>query len=73
MLTTTEVMKQLDAPYQTVVSWIKKGLFPGARRIETPRGSYWEIPASDLQDFQRPQIGRPPKPKEGKSKGRRKE
>ena len=63
MLTTNEVMRQLDAPYQTVVSWIKKGLFPGARLEESPRGPVWYIPASDVERFERPPMGRPPKAK----------
>jgi hypothetical protein len=68
MLTTSEVVKQLDAPYQTVVSWIKKGLFPGAKLEETPRGPVWLIPSSDLESFERRPMGRPRKPKEEKAK-----
>ena len=69
MLTTNEIMQRLEAPYQTVVSWIKKGLFPNAKREETPRGPVWYVPAGDVEAFERPPMGRPPKPK---PKGRRK-
>lgn len=68
MLTTAEVMRQLNAPYQTVVSWIKKGLFPGARLEESPRGPVWYIPSSDVDKFERPPMGRPRKPKAKKKK-----
>ena len=63
MLSTGEVVKRLNAPYQTVVSWIKRGLFPGAKLEDTPRGSVWLIPASALESFVRPPMGRPPKSK----------
>jgi len=62
MLTTNEVMERLEAPYQTVVAWIKRGLFPGAKQEETPRGPVWVVPLSAVENFKRPSMGRPPKP-----------
>ena len=62
MLTTSEVMQRLDAPYQTVVAWIKKGLLPGAKREDTPRGPVWMVPASSVINFEPPKMGRPRKP-----------
>ena len=62
MLTTNDVVKQLDVPYQTVVSWLKRGLFPGAFQEDSPRGPYWLIPAVAVEKFERPAMGRPPKP-----------
>jgi hypothetical protein len=74
MLTTTEVMQRLDAPYQTVMAWIKKGLLPGAKREDTPRGPVWMVPASSVINFKPPKMGRPRKPLgELKGKPRRRE
>jgi hypothetical protein len=73
MLTTGDLVKQLGVPYQTVVSWLKRGLFPSAVQEESPRGSYWLIPANAVTNFERPAMGRPRKPlEELKNKPRRK-
>jgi hypothetical protein len=61
-LTTAEVAERLGAPERTIRLWCKQGLFEGARSVETPRGPYWMIPAAALKTFQRPSMGRPPKP-----------
>lgn len=72
MLTTTEVMEKLDAPYQTVISWIKKGLLE-SKREETPRGPVYYVPQSAVENFNAPKRGRPQKPlSELKGKPRRK-
>jgi hypothetical protein len=62
MLTTNDVVKNLGVPYQTVVSWLKRGLFPGAVQEDSPRGVYWLIPAVAVENFERPAMGRPRKP-----------
>ncbi len=41
--------------------WCKQGRLQGARTIDTPRGSYWLIPESALKNFEKPELGRPPK------------
>jgi len=52
-----------DPPaHSTVKRWVAQGLFPGA--FIHPLGNVWAIPRAALNDFQRPQLGRPPK-KEG--------
>lgn len=62
-LTTADVAERLDRPERTIRLWCKQGLFSGARAVDTPRGSYWLIPASALKGFQEPPRGRPAKPK----------
>ena len=66
MLTVREVAEKLDANpgtvrIRTVRLWCKQGRFPNAYTEETPFGSYWKIPESDLKNFQPPKIGRPKK------------
>ena len=66
-LTPTEVAERLKVSVITVRLWCRRGLFPHAKSIETPRGSYWEIPEGDVKDFNQPSMGRPPKPKNEKA------
>lgn len=49
MLTTTEIMRKLNAPYPTVIGWIKKGLLAGATQQDTPRGPVWMVPADVVE------------------------
>jgi hypothetical protein len=73
MLTTIEVMERLNAPYQTVISWIKKGLLE-SKREDTPRGPVYYVPLSAVETFTEPKRGRPRKPlSELKGRPRRKE
>ena len=75
-LTTSEVAERLNAADRTVRLWCKRGLFPNAFEQQSPRGSYWLIPASDLSGFTPPPMGRPKKAAPangaGKKKGGRK-
>jgi excisionase family DNA binding protein len=59
-LTVAEVATLLDVAVPTVTLWCRQGRFPGAWKaagIRTP----WLIPAGDLDDFIRPDLGRPVK------------
>jgi Helix-turn-helix domain len=60
-MTSKQVAERLDVAHSTVRAWCNKGLFPNATRHETPAGSYWTIPESDLKGFKQPQAGRPSK------------
>jgi hypothetical protein len=67
MVTTGEARSLLKArgiaaPYQTLVRWVRGGLFPGAQLDETPRGPVWMIPAEAVARFEPPKKGRPVKP-----------
>ncbi len=62
-LKASEVAKQLKVKHVTVRAWLKRGLFPNAKLEETIAGKIWLIPKSDLEDFQLPAMGRPPKVK----------
>jgi hypothetical protein len=65
MLTTQQIAEEFGVAYQTVMAWIYKGFFPNAEKEETPRGSYYKIPRSDIRNFTPPKKGRP---KKGESK-----
>jgi hypothetical protein len=61
-LTTKEVSEQFGVLDATVRLWRRRGLFPHAYELKTPRGAVWMIPEGDLKEFQLPKkTGRPPK------------
>lgn len=59
MLTTREFADHFNVAYTTVMTWLKKGLIPDAKRVDAPRGPVWEIPATVTKTFSPPKIGRP--------------
>lgn len=61
-LTTREVAELTGAGESSVRMWCKKGRFPNAESLDTPRGPVWLIPETDLQGFEKRERGRPPKP-----------
>lgn len=62
-LTTSQVAKRLNVSPITVRLWCRQGKFANAYEEETPRGMVWLIPESDLDNFEHPKTGRPPKVK----------
>lgn len=66
-LTVTQAAERLNVAAITVRKWCKRGLFQHAYLHETPLGALWMIPESDLENFDPPKMGRPPKAKEEKS------
>ena len=46
---------KMKRDYRTILSWCDKGLVPGARRITSVVGEYWDIPVEAL-------TMEPPKP-----------
>ncbi|MDQ5837220.1 MAG: helix-turn-helix domain-containing protein [Acidobacteriota bacterium] len=58
-LTTAQVAERLNVAQPTVKLWCRQGRFPNAKLEETPRGPVWQIPESDLADFEPPKMGRP--------------
>jgi hypothetical protein len=62
-LTTSQAAARLDVAQPTVKLWCRQGKFPNAELLETPRGPVWQIPETDLKNFQPPKMGRPPTPK----------
>jgi hypothetical protein len=61
MLTTAQFAEHYQVAYTTVMTWLQRELIPGAKRVPTPRGEVWEIPAAALQAFTPPKQGRPKK------------
>ena len=61
MLTARQFAEAISKPYPTVMSWLQTGRVPGAHLVETPIGSYYEIPADVLKGFEPPKRGRPGK------------
>jgi hypothetical protein len=62
-LTTAQVAERFGVAQVTVNVWCMRGKFPHAVREETPRGPVWKIPEGDLENFEPPKMGRPPKAK----------
>ncbi len=74
-LTITQAMERLqargvDVARRTVASWVEQGMFT-KRLVETPAGHYWVIPAREIESFEPPKPGRPPKPKPEQSNGKK--
>jgi excisionase family DNA binding protein len=61
-LTAAQVAERLNVGRSTVNLWCRQGRFPGAHMENSPVGSYWIIPETDLKGFKPPTLGRPPKP-----------
>jgi hypothetical protein len=51
----------INAPYQTLVRWVRGGRFKGARLEPTERGPVWRIPLKSVDAFIPPTPGRPRK------------
>jgi excisionase family DNA binding protein len=71
MLTTKEFAAEVNAPYTTVMQWIKDNRIPEAMFDDTvPRGGVWYIPQAVVKRFlneaSRPRRGRPKKVLEDK-------
>jgi len=61
MITVREAAERLDAGQSSVRMWCAEGKFPNAEPLETPRGSVWVIPETDLDGFEKRGRGRPAK------------
>jgi hypothetical protein len=79
MLKISEVAERIGAKASSIRVWLsdpeeREKRFPGARKEETPIGSYWLIPETALENFSMGTPGRPRKLKEdkGAKQGKRK-
>ena len=61
MLTMSQAAERLGVGRSTVNLWCRQGRFPNAESREEVIGPVWYIPESDLENFQQPKMGRPPK------------
>lgn len=57
-LTTKDVAERFGVLDATVRLWRRQGLFPRAYEEQTPRGTVWRIPETDLDGFAPPKRGR---------------
>lgn len=57
-LTTKELAERLNTAERVARRWCEENRFPNARKEQSPRGDYWLIPESDLENFQKPIRGR---------------
>jgi hypothetical protein len=71
-LTTTQAAERLGVGASTVRLWCVQKRFKNARQLETPRGSVWMIPESDLTGFDLPERGRPATKAKANGAGRKK-
>ena len=68
MLTAKKFAERAGVTYPTIISWLKKGLVPGAELVtESPHGAYWQIPATSLDKVEKQKPG--PKPTKKTKKG----
>lgn len=67
-LTTSQVAKELDVTPATARLWCRRGLFPNAYAMDTPRGVVWMIPRGDLKGFEPPKPTGRPSTKKGSKK-----
>jgi hypothetical protein len=72
MLTAKEFAERAKVSYPTVIKWLRDKVIPEARKIETPRGEYWEIPVSALALVFKRKPGPKPGTKQKKKRVRRK-
>ncbi len=63
MYTAREIAETMGEPLTKVRRWLRFNLFPNQELREDSISRYWVVPASDLDAFQKPQIGRPVKKK----------
>jgi hypothetical protein len=59
-MTAKQFAAKMEINYRTALNWLDAGLVPGAERIVSPIGEYWQIPETSLK-MERPKTG--PKPK----------
>ena len=69
MLTTKQVLellaeKGISVSYPTVALWVREGKFEGAERRDEARGAVWYIPRKSVENFKKPEMGRPSNKKE---------
>lgn len=55
-MTTKEFAQQMKIDYRTALNWLRAGIVPGAKLIETPGSGYWDIPSSATA-MTRPKTG----------------
>jgi hypothetical protein len=70
MLTIREVSEITGASASSIRVWLsdeekRAQRFPNARKEDSPIGSFWLIPESDLKGFEARKRGRPLKPDSG--------
>lgn len=58
--TAKEIAEKFKVEKISVQKWIQRNLFPNAYKENVaPFGEIWYVPASDIENFERPQRGRP--------------
>ncbi len=67
-LTLKQIADRAGVSVSTAKLWQRRGYFPNARLEETPIGSVWLVPMSDVNAFKRPAMGRPATKKPAKPK-----
>jgi hypothetical protein len=70
-LTTKQAAERFGVEPPAVRQWCRRGLLPNAYEAETPRGSVWMIPETDLEGFKPPRKTGRPSTKKGSKKDRR--
>ena len=56
-----QVANRLGVSGSTIRRWCIAGRFPKARKFGSGSNAPWMVPESDLDGFEKPKRGRPPK------------
>jgi hypothetical protein len=59
LLTTRQFAEKMGVHYRTALTWLERGLVPGAQKVKTLAGEHWEIPVAATK-MMKPKPG--PKP-----------
>ena len=58
--TAKEIAEKFEVKKVVAQNWIQKNLFPNAYKENVvPFGEIWYVPATDVENFHRPERGRP--------------
>ena len=52
-LTIREIHEKTGIAVPTLSKWCRTGLIPNAQKVDSPAGSYWEIPEEDWIVFEK--------------------
>lgn len=66
IITTKQALEVLEGrgikvSYPTIALWVRDGKFDGAKLKKESRGDVWYIPKSSVENFKKPEMGRPRK------------
>lgn len=61
--------RSIEVARRTFAKWVESGQFRTAKKQPSALGDYWIVKQSEVDSFELPKQGRPPKPKGEKASG----